>query len=141
MFPNAATQINLSNTSQPGATEPQQTAKKRGRKKGSKGVDSRLSNAGNLSQSQQSSQYGDSISFQSLKNKIDLIRGASGKKIKTTHELLAELQSRKLSGVDANSLIGGGIGSNYGSQTSSPVLPSIQQPNIFVPSPSSCSGK
>lgn len=119
--------------------------KKRGRKKGSKGVDSRLASSSNMSQSNQSgSQFGDSISFQSLKNKIDSIRGTT-KKVKTTKELLAELQNRKMaSTADANSVIGGEIGSSYGSQTSSPVLPNVQihsQQNQFVPSPSSCSGK
>lgn len=73
------------------------TGKKRGRKKGSKGVDSRLGSASNSSQSQQSgAPYYDSISFSSLKNKIDLIRGTT-KKVKTTKELLAELQNRKAS--------------------------------------------
>lgn len=73
----------------------QQTGKKRGRKKGSKGVDSRIGGAGNSSQSQQAgAPYYESISFSSLKNKIDLIRGTT-KKVKTTKELLAELQNRK----------------------------------------------
>lgn len=73
----------------------QQTGKKRGRKKGSKGVDSRLGSASNSSQSQQAgAPYYDSISFSSLKNKIDSIRGTT-KKVKTTKELLAELQNRK----------------------------------------------
>lgn len=73
----------------------QQTGKKRGRKKGSKGVDSRLGSASNSSHSQQAgAPYYDSISFSSLKNKIDLIRGTT-KKVKTTKELLAELQNRK----------------------------------------------
>lgn len=77
--------------------EVQQTGKKRGRKKGSKGVDSRLGSASNSSHSQQSgAPYYDSISFSSLKNKIDLIRGTT-KKVKTTKELLAELQNRKAS--------------------------------------------
>lgn len=78
-----------------GALDVQQTGKKRGRKKGSKGVDSRLGGASNPSQSQQAgAPYYDSISFSSLKNKIDLIRGTT-KKVKTTKELLAELQNRK----------------------------------------------
>lgn len=73
----------------------QQTGKKRGRKKGSKGVDSRLGGASNSLKSQQAgAPYYDSISFSSLKNKIDLIRGTT-KKVKTTKELLAELQNRK----------------------------------------------
>lgn len=73
----------------------QPTGKKRGRKKGSKGVDSRLGSASNSSHSQQAgTPYYDSISFSSLKNKIDLIRGTT-KKVKTTKELLAELQNRK----------------------------------------------
>lgn len=90
--------------------EPQQTGKKRGRKKGSKGIDSRLGSASNSSHSQQTgAPYYDSISFSSLKNKIDLIRGTT-KKVKTTKELLAELQNKKattsssltdLSGVDS----------------------------------------
>lgn len=75
--------------------EPQQTGKKRGRKKGSKGVDSRLGSASNSSHSQQAgAPYYDSMSFSSLKNKIDLIRGTT-KKVKTTKELLEELQNRK----------------------------------------------
>lgn len=76
-----------------GVLDVQQTGKKRGRKKGSKGVDSRLGGTSNSSQSQQAPYY-DSISFSSLKNKIDLIRGTT-KKVKTTKELLAELQNRK----------------------------------------------
>ncbi|XP_031640332.1 putative uncharacterized protein DDB_G0282133 isoform X2 [Contarinia nasturtii] len=73
----------------------QLTGKKRGRKKGSKGVDSRLGSASNSSHSQQAgAPYYDSISFSSLKNKIELIRGTT-KKVKTTKELLAELQNRK----------------------------------------------
>lgn len=75
--------------------ESETVVKKRGRKKGSKGVDSRLANASNSSQSQQgNAQYYDPISFTSLKNQIDLIRGTT-KKVKTTKELLAELQNRK----------------------------------------------
>lgn len=75
-------------------SELQQTGKKRGRKKGSKGVDSRLGSASNSSHSQQAgAPYYDSISFSSLKNKIDLIRGTT-KKVKTTKELLAELQRK-----------------------------------------------
>lgn len=78
-----------------GVLETQPTGKKRGRKKGSKGVDSRLGGASNSSQSQQAgAPYYESISFSSLKNKIDLIRGTT-KKVKTTKELLAELQNRK----------------------------------------------
>lgn len=79
-----------------GVLETQQpTGKKRGRKKGSKGVDSRLGGASNSSQSQQAgAPYYESFSFSSLKNKIDLIRGTT-KKVKTTKELLAELQNRK----------------------------------------------
>lgn len=78
------------------AIEIEKPTKKRGRKKGSKGVDSRLANTSNTSQSQQGAgaQYYDSISFSSLKNQIDLIRGTT-KKVKTTKELLAELQNRK----------------------------------------------
>lgn len=78
-----------------GVLDVQQTGKKRGRKKGSKGVDSRLGGSSNSLQSQQAgAPYYDSISFSSLKNKIDLIRGTT-KKVKTTKELLAELQNRK----------------------------------------------
>lgn len=78
-----------------GVLDVQQTGKKRGRKKGSKGVDSRLGGGSNSSHAQQSgAPYYDSISFSSLKNKIDLIRGTT-KKVKTTKELLAELQNRK----------------------------------------------
>lgn len=73
----------------------QRPNKKRGRKKGSKGVDSRLGSASNSSQSQQAgAPYYDSVSFSSLKNKIELIRGTT-KKVKTTKELLAELQNRR----------------------------------------------
>lgn len=75
--------------------EPEIVVRKRGRKKGSKGVDSRLANASNSSQLQQgNAQYYDPNSFTSLKNQIDLIRGTT-KKVKTTKELLAELQNRK----------------------------------------------
>lgn len=54
-----------------------------------------MGNSNNSTQSHQQSgaQYFDSISLSSLKNKIDLIRGT--KKVKTTKELLAELQNRK----------------------------------------------
>lgn len=77
-----------------GVLDVQQTGKKRGRKKGSKGVDSRLGGASNSSQNQSGAPYYESITFSSLKNKIDLIRGTT-KKVKTTKELLAELQNRK----------------------------------------------
>lgn len=88
-----------------GALEIQPTVKKRGRKKGSKGVDSRLG-ASNSSQSQQAgAPYYESISFSSLKNQIDQIRGTT-KKVKTTKELLAELQNRKAttSGDEVNAI-------------------------------------
>lgn len=71
-----------------------QTGKKRGRKKGSKGIDKRLGGVSNAPQNQSGAPYYESISFSSLKNKIDLIRGTT-KKVKTTKELLAELQNRK----------------------------------------------
>lgn len=75
--------------------ELEKIVKKRGRKKGSKGVDSRLANSSNPSHSQQgNTQHYDPTSFISLKNQIDLIRGTT-KKVKTTKELLAELQNRK----------------------------------------------
>lgn len=99
MLANDASKISTQapNTISSNVSEMQQTGKKRGRKKGSKGVDSRLGSASNSSQSQQSGvPYYDSISFSSLKNKIDLIRGTN-KKVKTTKELLAELQNRKAS--------------------------------------------
>lgn len=84
---NSSVSINLNET--------ETVVKKRGRKKGSKGVDGRLANASNSSQSQQgNAQYYDPISFTSLKNQIDLIRGTT-KKVKTTKELLADLQNRK----------------------------------------------
>lgn len=89
-----------------GAPDTQQTGKKRGRKKGSKGVDSRLGGASNSSQSQQAgAPFYESFSFSSLKNKIDLIRGTT-KKVKTTKELLAELQNRKAttSGDEVNAI-------------------------------------
>lgn len=98
MIANDAAKISghMSNVATSSALEPQQTGKKRGRKKGSKGIDSRLGSASNSSHSQQTGApyYADSISFSSLKNKIDLIRGTS-KKVKTTKELLAELQNKK----------------------------------------------
>lgn len=54
-----------------------------------------MGNSNNSTQSHQQSgaQYFDSMTLSSLKNKIDLIRGT--KKVKTTKELLAELQNRK----------------------------------------------
>lgn len=117
------------------ATEP----RKRGRKRGSKGVDGRIAdnNIISPSHSQHNSQYSDNVSLLSLKNQIDSMRGTT-KKVKTTKELLAELQNRKITGVEAG-------GSNYSSQTSSPHFPvgySSQrtQQNPLVPSPSTCSG-
>lgn len=130
----------LDTSSQP----PVSTAKKRGRKKGSKGVDGRLADSSASSQSAMpsNSQYYDTVSLMSLKNKIESMRGTT-KKVKTTKELLAELQNRKIASVE-------GCSSNYGSQTSSPIFPNstIQQqqqaqrahPNRVVPSPSTCSG-
>ncbi|XP_055313175.1 serine-rich adhesin for platelets-like isoform X2 [Sitodiplosis mosellana] len=95
LLANDAAKTSISNLGS--TSELQQTGKKRGRKKGSKGVDSRLGSASNSSHSQQTgAPYYDSISFSSLKNKIDLIRGTT-KKVKTTKELLAELQNRKAS--------------------------------------------
>lgn len=108
--------------------------KKRGRKKGSKGVDGRL--AANLAQKMQSGSQYDTLSLMSLKNQIDSMRG-NAKKVKTTKELLAELQNRNTTGVGFDSsnsnAIGGGIGSNFGSRTSSPIASSHYQ---FVASPS-----
>lgn len=117
------------------ATEP----RRRGRKRGSKGVDGRIadSNIISPSHSQHNSQYSDNVSLLSLKNQIDSMRGTT-KKVKTTKELLAELQNRKMIGVEVG-------GSNYSSQTSSPHFPTgyssqrIHQ-NPLVPSPSTCSG-
>lgn len=88
----------------------QNEPKKRGRKRGSKGVDSRLTD--NVFSSQSNSVY-DSGSLLSLKTKIESIRGS--KKVKTTKELLADLQNRK------SAISGESCGSNYGSKTSSPV--------------------
>lgn len=108
--------------------------KKRGRKKGSKGVDGRL--AANLAQKMQSGSQYDTLSLMSLKNQIDSMRG-NAKKVKTTKELLAELQNRNTTGAGFDSsnsnAIGGGIGSNFGSRTSSPIATSHYQ---FVASPS-----
>lgn len=121
--------------------------KKRGRKKGSKGVDGRLANSG-LTQSSYSQH--ESSSFISLKNQLDSIRGST-KKVKTTHELYAEL--KKPNSVNALDSIGGGDGSNFGSRTSSPMMPrpttNVDLDKIiltntrhqFAPSPSSSSGK
>lgn len=119
--------------------------KKRGRKKGSKGVDGRLANSGLT----QSSYSHESSSFISLKNQLDSIRGST-KKVKTTHELYAEL--KKPNSVNATDNIGGGNGSNFGSRTSSPMM-AMARPssnadldkvghtqNQFVTSPSSSSG-
>lgn len=75
-------------------SEPVHTAKKRGRKKGSKGVDSRLGSASNSSQSQQGAPFHDSFTLSSLKTKIESIRGTT-KKVKTTAELLEDIRSRK----------------------------------------------
>lgn len=141
----------------PAAASPPTTVqlpKKRGRKKGSKGVDGRLAN---LAQKMQSGSQYDTLSLMSLKNQIDSMRG-NAKKVKTTKELLAELQNRNTSGAtfdgSNSNAIGGGIGSNFGSRTSSPIATSqyqLQQQqlhskshpmhNQFVVSPSSCSGK
>lgn len=108
--------------------------KKRGRKKGSKGVDGRL--AANLVQKMQSGSQYDTLSLMSLKNQIDSMRG-NAKKVKTTKELLAELQNRNTAGAGFDSsnsnAIGGGIGSNFGSRTSSPIATSHYP---FVASPS-----
>lgn len=108
--------------------------KKRGRKKGSKGVDGRL--AANLAQKMQSGSQYDTLSLMSLKNQIDSMRGNT-KKVKTTKELLAELQNRNTTGAgfdgSNSNAIGGGIGSNFGSRTSSPIATSHYP---FVASPS-----
>lgn len=80
------------------------TPKKRGRKKGSTGVDRNMSLAGPSS----SQPLFGSVSV--LKSKMDSMR--SVKKVKTTKELLAELQNRK------PTLTGNGSGST----TSSPML-------------------
>lgn len=92
-------------------TEP----KKRGRKRGSKGVDGRIADSNAFSSHTNSVlHHDDTGSLLSLKTKIDSIRGS--KKVKTTKELLADLQSRK------STLGGESCGSNYGSKTSSPTL-------------------
>lgn len=107
----------------PPSPVPAPTPKKRGRKKGSKGVDGRL--AANLAQKMQSGSQYDSLSLMSLKNQIDSIRG-NAKKVKTTKELLAELQNRNTTGTSGfdgsnSNVTGGGIGSNFASRTSSPI--------------------
>lgn len=96
-----------------------QLPKRRGRKKGSTGVDRNMSLAG-----PSSGPYMGTVSL--LKTQMDLMR--SVKKVKTTKELLAELQNRK-------PLTGNGSGST----TSSPML---ELPAQSLVSPSSlCSGK
>lgn len=95
--------------------------KKRGRKKGSTGVDRNMSLAGPSS--------GQPIfgSVSVLKSKMDLMR--SVKKVKTTKELLAELQNRK------PTLTGNGSGSTNSS-------PMLELPAQSLVSPSSlCSGE
>lgn len=119
-------------------TEP----KRRGRKRGSKGVDGRIADNNALSsQSNSVLHYDDSGSLLSLKTKIESIRGS--KKVKTTKELLADLQNRK-SAIGFES-----CSSNYGSKTSSPTLSvgytsqnlsGKSQHCLPVPSPSTFSG-
>lgn len=95
--------------------------KKRGRKKGSTGVDRNMSLAGPSS--------GQPIfgSVSVLKSKMDSMR--SVKKVKTTKELLAELQNRK------STLTGNGSGSTNSS-------PMLELPAQSLVSPSSlCSGE
>lgn len=93
-----------------------QLPKKRGRKKGSTGVDRNMSLAGTSS----GSPYLGTVSL--LKTKMDLMR--SVKKVKTTKELLAELQSRK------PTLTGNGSGSTNSS-------PMLELPAQSLVSPSS----
>lgn len=119
--------------------------KKRGRKKGSTGVDRRLAGSsktisggggnsagvgvGGISSSVSNSagwsNNFETVTLLGLKSKMDSMRGYS-KKVKTTKELLAELQMKK------------GIGGGAGSQTSSPVL--LLQ-GLLPTSPLSVSGK
>lgn len=97
------------------------TPKKRGRKKGSTGVDRNMSLAGPSS----SQPIFGSVSV--LKSKMDSMR--SVKKVKTTKELLAELQNRK------PTLTGNGSGSTNSS-------PMLELPIQSLVSPSSlCSGE
>lgn len=72
-------------------TEPQPAvSKKRGRKKGSKGIDTQLGGKSLASNQQSGTQYFDSMSLSTLKDKMESIRGAS-KKVKTINELVAHL--------------------------------------------------
>lgn len=68
-----------------------QPQKKRGRKKGSNGPDRRLTSG--ISE-QLGLQQSEPVTLLGLKSKIDLMRGGQ-KKVKSTKELLADLQNRK----------------------------------------------
>ena len=112
--------------------------KKRGRKKGSTGADRRLADT---NYGVPGSQNYETVQLLGLKSKMDSIRGST-KKVKTTKELLAELQNRK-------SESGGGLMTSL-SRTSSPTLlqsaaaPSSSSLNVIkddAPSPMSASGK
>lgn len=73
--------------------------KKRGRKKGSKGIDTQLGGKSS-SHNQSGTQYFDSLSLSTLKDKMESIRSSS-KKVKTITELVADLGiMRNLSAID-----------------------------------------
>lgn len=74
--------------------------KKRGRKKGSKGIDTQLGGRSSSSHNQSGTQYFDSLSLSTLKDKMESIRSSS-KKVKTITELVADLGiMRNLSAID-----------------------------------------
>lgn len=80
--------------------QPPATGKKRGRKKGSKGIDTQLGSKSSSSQQQSGTQYFDSLSLSTLKDKMESIRSSS-KKVKTINELVADLGiMRNLSTID-----------------------------------------
>lgn len=81
---------NVTDQQQPPPPPPPIASKKRGRKKGSKGIDTQLGGKSASSNQQSGTQYFDSMSLSTLKDKMESIRGSS-KKVKTINELVADL--------------------------------------------------
>lgn len=109
--------------------------KKRGRKKGSGGADRRMAN---LAHTGPGSQMYETVTLLGLKSKMDSMRYSS-KKVKTTKELLADLQNKSgLSMQSADSSLTAATGEPLANNSSSsPTLTNYSQP---IPSPLTVSG-
>lgn len=96
-------------TTDPSAATTIHSPKKRGRKKGSNSTDRRLLTTvttpvgGTSSNLTAAHPFATSSSLLGLKNQIDSMRGVGHSKVKTTKELLADLQSRKHDATDGSS--------------------------------------